>query len=205
MIPSRHVLIAVAAAAVVMLAAGTASAQDQQATVEKLVQMNKKALDDYDTLDWDAAKKTLLDALMTGKKAGLDNHPVMARTYVHLGAVYIGLKNRDKAIQSFARAIEIDPAIQLSKGIATSEVNDAFNEAKRKGGGAAGGGGGGESSPPPAKRRRGPAMEGDEPASGAQVGAGGVAGRRRSASLTCRCASRRSIAPSLTRRSWTKR
>ena len=45
----------------------------------------------------------------------------MARTYVHLGAVYItGFKNRDKAIQSFARALEIDPAIQLSKGIATS-------------------------------------------------------------------------------------
>jgi len=165
MIPSRHVLIAVAAATLAMLGARTASAQDQQATVEKLVQMNKKALDDYDTLDWDAAKKTLLDALMTGKKAGLDNHPVMARTYVHLGAVYIGLKNRDKAIQSFARAIEIDPAIQLSKGIATSEVNDAFNEAKRKGGaGGASANGGGESSPPPAKRRRGPAMEGDEPA-----------------------------------------
>ena len=163
MTPSRQVLIAVAVATVATLAAGTASAQEQQATVEKLVQMNKKALDDYDTLDWDAAKKTLLDALMTGKKAGLDNHPVMARTYVHLGAVYIGLKNRDKAIQSFARAIEIDPAIQLSKGIATSEVNDAFNEAKRKGGGSASGGGG-ESSPPPAKRRRGPAMEGDEPA-----------------------------------------
>jgi hypothetical protein len=162
MISSRQVLIAVAVATMATLAAGTASAQEQQATVEKLVQMNKKALDDYDTLDWDAAKKTLLDALMTGKKAGLDNHPVMARTYVHLGAVYIGLKNRDKAIQSFARAIEIDPAIQLSKGIATSEVNDAFNEAKRKGGGAAGGG---ESSQPAAKRRRAPAMEGDEPPS----------------------------------------
>jgi tetratricopeptide repeat protein len=162
MIPSRYVLIAVAVATMAMLAAGSVSAQDQQAAVEKLVQMNKKALDDYDTLDWDAAKRTLLDALMTGKKAGLDNHPVMARTYVHLGAVYIGLKNRDKAIQSFARAIEIDPAIQLSKGIATSEVNDAFNEAKRKGGGSAGGGG--ESAPAPSRRKRGPTMEGDEPA-----------------------------------------
>jgi hypothetical protein len=144
------------------LIAGQASAQaqDQQAAVEKLVQMNKKALDDYDTLDWDAAKKTLLDALVLGKKAGLENHPVMARTYVHLGAVYIGLKNRDKAIQSFGRAIEIDPSIQLSKGIATSEVTDAFNEAKRKGGG---GGSGAEQPPPASKRRRAPTMEGDEP------------------------------------------
>ena len=143
-----------------------AAAQDQ-AAIEKLVQMNKKALDDYDTLEWDAAKKTLLDALVAGKKAGLDNHPVMARTYVHLGAVYItGFKNRDKAIQSFTRALEIDPAIQLSKGIATREVTDAFNEAKGSRGGAAAGGGGGETQP--AKKRRGPVMdngggEGEEP------------------------------------------
>ena len=138
--------------------AGQAAAQDQ-AAIDKLVQMNKKALDDYDTLEWDAAKKTLLDALVAGKKAGLENHPVMARTYVHLGAVYItGFKNRDKAIQSFSRALEIDPGIQLSKGIATREVNDAFNEAKR----ARGGGGGGEPPPPPAKKtRKGPVMEGE--------------------------------------------
>ena len=38
------------------------------------------------------------------------------------------------------RALEIDPAIQLSKGIATSEVNEAFNEAKRARGGGGGGG-----------------------------------------------------------------
>src|SRR5580765_5843066 len=125
----------------VSMVARRAEAQDQ-AAIDKLVQMNKKALDDYDTLEWDAAKKTLLDALVAGKKAGLDNHPVMARTYVHLGAVYItGFKNRDKAIQSFSRALEIDPGIQLSKGIATSEVNEAFAEAKRgKGGGASTGG-----------------------------------------------------------------
>jgi hypothetical protein len=144
--------------AVVALHAGEAAAQDQ-AAIDRLVQMNKKALEDYDTLEWDSAKKTLLDALMAGKKAGLDNHPVMARTYVHLGAVYItGFKNRDKAIASFSRALEIDPEIQLSKGIATSEVNDAFAEAQRKAG--KGGGGAADVAPPPAPRkRRGPVME----------------------------------------------
>src|SRR5215510_2000036 len=142
-----------AMALAISLFAGQAMAQDQ-AAIEKLVQMNKKALDDYDTLEWDAAKKTLLDALVAGKKAGLENHPVMARTYVHLGAVYItGFKNRDKALQSFSRALEIDPGIQLSKGIATSEVSELFAEAKRRGGG----GGGGDTSAAPAagKKRRG--------------------------------------------------
>ena len=151
-----HISYAIALAITVF--AGQALAQDQ-AAIEKLVQMNKKALDDYDTLEWESAKKTLLDALMAGKKAGLDNHPVMARTYVHLGAVYItGFKNRDKAIQSFSRALEIDPSIQLSRGIATQEVNDAFAEAKRNRGG-----GGGTSTPPPPppakKPRKGPVME----------------------------------------------
>ena len=85
----------------VALSPRTAMAQDQ-AAVDKLVQMNKKALDDYDTLDWDAAKRILLDALVAGKKAGLDNHPVMGRTYIHLGAVYItGFKDRQKGLQSF--------------------------------------------------------------------------------------------------------
>src|SRR6478609_2373060 len=144
--------VASAIAFAITVFAGRAAAQEQ-AAIDKLVQMNKKALDDYDTLEWDSAKKTLLDALVAGKKAGLENHPVMARTYVHLGAVYItGFKNRDKAIQSFSRALEIDPAIQLSKGIATSEVNEAFSEAKRQGGGG-NAGGGGESAPPPAKRK----------------------------------------------------
>jgi hypothetical protein len=167
-------LTTLAVVAAVALPARRAAAQDQ-AAIDKLVQMNKRALEDYDTLEWDSAKRTLLDALMAGKKAGLDNHPVMARTYVHLGAVYItGFKNREKAIQSFVRALEIDPSIQLTKGIASAEVNDAFAEAQRKAGGGGGGasaGGGDENRPPPTKRRRGPVM--DDEGGGAPPPSGG--------------------------------
>jgi hypothetical protein len=156
--------VSLACAGAVLLPAGRAFAQDQ-AAVDKLVQMNKKALGDYDTLEWDSAKRTLLDALVAGKKAGLDNHPVMARTYVHLAAVYLtGFKDRAKAMQSFARALEIDPTIQLSKGIETAEVSAAFAEAQRK----AGGGGGDDSGAAASsgkRHRRGPVMEGDTPAS----------------------------------------
>jgi hypothetical protein len=167
MIRSTHIaLLAVSLAlGAVALAPRTAMAQDQ-AAVDKLVQMNKRALDDYDTLDWDAAKRILLDALDAGKKAGLDNHPVMGRTYIHLGAVYItGFKDRQKGLQSFSRALEIDPTIQLSKGIETAEVTATFAEAQRNarrgGGSASGGGGGDDTAPPTKKKRRGPVMEGD--------------------------------------------
>jgi hypothetical protein len=158
--------VTLACAFAVALPARTAVAQDQ-AAVDKLVQMNKKALDDFDTLDFDAAKRKLLDALVAGKKAGLESHPVMGRTYIHLGAVYItGFHDRQKGMQSFSRALEIDPTIQLSKGIETAEVTAAFAEAQRnaRGGASSGGGGDDNAPPPPRKKRRGPIMEGDDTA-----------------------------------------
>ena len=170
MIRSTHIAlvsVSLALLGTVALSPRTARAQDQ-AAVDKLVQMNKKALDDYDTLDFDAAKGVLLQALAVGKKAGLDNHPVMGRTYIHLGAVYItGFHDRQHGMQSFGRALEIDPSIQLSKGIETAEVTAAFAEAQRNaraGGSSSAGGGGGDDDnapPPPKKKRRGPVMEGD--------------------------------------------
>ena len=157
--------VTLACAGAVALPARTALAQDQ-AAIDKLVQMNKKALDDFDTLDFDAAKRKLLDALAAGKKAGLDTHPVMGRTYIHLGAVYItGFHDRQRGLQSFGRALEIDPSIQLSKGIESPEVSSAFAEAQRNArGGGASGGGGDESAPAPRKKHKGPIMEGDESA-----------------------------------------
>src|SRR5437870_6462182 len=98
------VILGALAVASAFLYSGVARAQAQaadQAAVDKLIAMNKKALEDYDTLEWESAKRTLLEALVTGKKAGLDSHPIIARTYVHLGAVYItGLKDRQKGVQS---------------------------------------------------------------------------------------------------------
>src|SRR5262249_50686524 len=92
-----------------LLGSGQTLTQNQ-ATIDKLVQMNKKTLENLDTLEWDAAKRTLLEALVAGKKTGLENHPIMARTYVHLGAVYImGFKDQQKRMQSFIRTLEIDP------------------------------------------------------------------------------------------------
>src|SRR5262245_22682699 len=93
--------------------------------------MNQKALNDYGMLEWDSARKTLLDALLIAKKAQLGNDPLVARTYVNLGAVYLtGFKRRDKAIYCFSRALEIDPVIQLSPRMATQKLNETFEDAK---------------------------------------------------------------------------
>jgi hypothetical protein len=140
------------------LGPGRALAQDQ-AAIDKLINMNKRALEDLDTLEWDSAKRTLLEALVAGKKAGLENHPIMARTYVHLGAVYIlGFKDRQKGTQSFVRALEIDPGIKLSRNMATPDLDDAFADAARQAARRGGSGASSAAPPPPSPRRRGPIM-----------------------------------------------
>jgi hypothetical protein len=153
--------------ATAFLFSGVAHAQDQ-AIVDKIVVANKKALDDYDTLEWEAAKRTLLEALVAGKKAGLDNHPVMARTYIHLGCVYItGLKDRQKGLQSFVRAIEIDPTIRISRAMTDSELEEVFaaasKQARPRGGASSVAAPPSEAPPPPPAPRTPPASE-DAPA-----------------------------------------
>ncbi|HEX3698684.1 MAG TPA: tetratricopeptide repeat protein [Polyangia bacterium] len=126
-------LIAAGVATATAPAPARAQAAPNQAVVDRLVQMNQKALDDYDTLEFDSAKRRLLEALVIGKKAGLDNHPVLARTYVHLGAVYLtGYKDRQKSLQSFIRALEIDPSITIQKSMLSSELADVFAQATRQ-------------------------------------------------------------------------
>ncbi|HEX3694126.1 MAG TPA: tetratricopeptide repeat protein [Polyangia bacterium] len=99
--------------------------------VAKLIQINRRALDDYDKKDWRSAKSHLWDAIAEGKRAGLENHPIMARTYLHLGAVYlVGLDDREVAVQFFARALRIDPTIRVSAAMETTEIAGAFLEAQ---------------------------------------------------------------------------
>jgi len=171
----RNLAIAVAGVIASLLVPAVARAQNAPA-VDKLIQMNKKALDDYETLEWDTAKRTLLQALVFAKKSNLETHPMMARTYVHLGAVYIvGFNDKQKGLQSFQRALEIDPTIRISKAMSTPELEEIFAQASH--GGSSGGGGadraetppdrGVEAEPPPppsgGRRRRAPIMESEPP------------------------------------------
>ena len=60
----------------------------------------------------------LLEAILVGKRAGLGSHQMMARTYLHLGAVYItGFGDRDKGLRQFENAVKIRPGIQLTSAL----------------------------------------------------------------------------------------
>src|SRR3954451_9075119 len=131
---------------------GVAAAQDQ-AAVSKVTNLNKKAIDAYNKQDYEAARALLKEALELCASAGLDKHPIRARTHIHFGIVAIvGFKQREVGLKQFRKALEVQPDIKLTKTLVTPELQDAFEEAVLAsgesgggGGGAASAGGGGES------------------------------------------------------------
>jgi hypothetical protein len=137
------------AVALVVAASPPARAQEDSPAVEKIVKLNKKAVDEYQNLNFDKARKILEDALEACSRAGLDSHPVTARTHVHLGVVlFAGLKQKDAAIDEFKKAAAIQSDVKLDTALATPEIQEVFDQAVAggKSGGETAGSGGGTSS-----------------------------------------------------------
>jgi hypothetical protein len=114
---------------------------DEAAAIEAITKLNKRALDEYENLNFDQAKKTLNEALDLCAKNGLGDHPITARTHIHLGVVTLGgsTTGREEAIRQFQKALAIEPEIKLTSQVANPEVQAAFDEAVK-------------SAPPPAKQ-----------------------------------------------------
>jgi hypothetical protein len=108
---------------------GAAFAEDVR-TVNRLTEMNKKALEAYAVSDFNKARQILKQALDICKTSGLEKHAIAARTHIHMGVVLVGgLNQRDLAVRQFQKALEIQPDIQVTRNVATPEVVSAFKEA----------------------------------------------------------------------------
>src|SRR5947209_3419194 len=115
----------------ILLTGGAALAADDSAVLERMVEMNRKALDQLRLGQKEAARDGLLEAILVGKRAGLSSHQMMARSYLHLGAVYLtGFGDRDKALRQFEAAVKIRPSIQLTPQVLTPTVQEVFEAAK---------------------------------------------------------------------------
>jgi len=137
----RAVLLAFLVAVLAVFVPAAAHAANQQAAVEKVTNLNKQALDAYGKQDYEAARELLKEALELCASAGLDKHPIRARTHIHFGIVAIvGFHQREVGIKQFRKALQVQPDIKLTKQLVTPELQDAFEEAQL--GGEAGGGGG---------------------------------------------------------------
>jgi hypothetical protein len=146
--------LALLAFAIVALPAGAARAQDED-PVAKITQLNRDALGAYQAKKYEDARQLLKQALELADASGLDQHPIKARTHIHMGVVLIaGLKQRDAGMKQFKKAVEIQPDILLTKNLITPDLQSAFDqaaaEAKKGGGDKSGGGDETEATPPAA-------------------------------------------------------
>jgi hypothetical protein len=125
--PAAQILLA----AVVALAPATARAQgDPDTTIAKVVDLNRQAVSLYKKRKYEDARKALKQALDLCEAAGLQQHPVAARTRVHLGVVIAGgFGQREIGAKQFAAALRIQPDITLTPGLDSPEMKDAFHEA----------------------------------------------------------------------------
>jgi hypothetical protein len=126
---------ALVAGACLCAAIGSAPAfAEETATLNKIVELNKKALRIYEELDVETAVKILKQAIELCNLEGLDRHRAAARSHIHLGVVYVsGLKLHDQGLAEFRRALGIDPVIRVTKSVSNPEVEAVFAEALAKG------------------------------------------------------------------------
>lgn len=125
-----------------------AHAEDEAAAIDKIVKINKRAVDEYQNLNFEKARKLLDEALAACTRSGLDSHPVTARTHVHMGVVlFAGLKDKDGAIAEFKKAAQIQSDLKLDTALATPEIQEVFDQAVAGGGGGAASGGGATAAP----------------------------------------------------------
>src|SRR5215471_6816975 len=84
-------LVIAAATLTILFVPRSARADDRgSATVGKITVLNRKAVDAYQHLEFETAMRLLNEALDRAERAGLNQHPIRARTYVTLGIVTLG-------------------------------------------------------------------------------------------------------------------
>lgn len=96
---------------------------------ERVAYLNKQAMEDYDKLEFEQARKSLLDAVALLRRSAADRTPQAARTYINLGMVYIALKDKGRGMQQWIRALEINPKAKLDPTLATPEMQTLWDAA----------------------------------------------------------------------------
>jgi len=97
----------------------------------KVQKMNRYAMQLFDDLNYALAEKTLLEALAIVEKSNLGAGPAGLATNGNLAVLYsVGLKNPDKAVFHFKKALAIKPDLKMSKQRATPETEANLARAK---------------------------------------------------------------------------
>ncbi len=90
----------------------------------------KTAMESYDLMDYDAARKALNQAVAVAKKAKLDKDPLTAKVYLDLGIVAFAVPDVDAAKVAFQTAVQIDPKIQIDAAYRSGDMVKLLDEAR---------------------------------------------------------------------------
>ncbi|HJX65739.1 MAG TPA: hypothetical protein VJ860_17505 [Polyangia bacterium] len=116
--------------AVLAASAAPVLGQEDERAVTKIIDLNKKALVQIDAKKFDAARDGLVQAVIIAKQANLLTHKMLARTYVHLGAVYfLGYNDNKNAVKYFGLGKGIRADILLTPSLATQNLTAIFDKA----------------------------------------------------------------------------
>ena len=128
-------LAALVVVAVALGLAPLAHAQDSKAA-RKIDDMNRTAMEDYDLLEVEVARKQLNDALAVAKRNKLEKSAAAARTHLDLGIVLgAGLSDQDAALIEFIAALQIDPTLRLEAAYRSPALQKTFDQARATVGG----------------------------------------------------------------------
>ena len=90
----------------------------------------REAMESYDLMDYDAAKKSLTAAIGAAKKAKLDKDPSYAKAHLFLGIASFAGGDIDGTKAAFAVAAAIDPKIQIDAAYKSPELVKLLDAAK---------------------------------------------------------------------------
>ncbi len=122
---------------------------DNGKTLTELKKLAREAMENYDLMEYETAKKLLNKAIALAKKKRMGDNPLTAQLYLHLGIVYFsGFSDVESAKVAFIDAVSIDPQVVLNPAYKTGEMEKLLAEAKSEFGGRSGGhDSGGDSAP----------------------------------------------------------
>jgi len=98
---------------------------------EEIREHTKKAMEHFDMLEYEQAKKLLLEAVVIAKRAHLEKSRVLAETYLYLGILHFaGFEDVPSAKLAFMDAVAVDPNVKLDVAYRTSEMKALLDEVK---------------------------------------------------------------------------
>ena len=130
--PSRTLLACIAALAMVAATASHAPAQDDPA--QRIERMAEKAMESFDALEYEVAKKLLNQALVVAETNNLENDLLVAKVHLNLGIIHFSGDPRDvdSARLEFIKAVKIDAEVEIDAVYSTPEMRELLDEVREK-------------------------------------------------------------------------